>query len=189
MTARPIHLCPPLRKEDLTPLHAGDPVRIDGRIYVARDAAHKRMVEAMASGAGLPFDAVGQVIYYMGPSPARPGRPIGSAGPTTSYRMDPYTESMIRAGVRALIGKGPRGPEVKRALRAHGAIYLIAVGGAGALLAQRIRGAELIAYPDLGPEALRMLEVADFPATVGYDTYGEDIYEIGRAPYRHLDAG
>jgi fumarate hydratase subunit beta len=188
MSTGPIRLCPPLRKEDLALLHVGDPVRIDGRIYVARDAAHKRMVEALAAGEGLPFDPQGQVIYYMGPSPARPGRPIGSAGPTTSYRMDPYTEPMVRAGVRALIGKGPRGPEVKRALRAHGAIYLIAVGGAGALLAQRIRRAEVIAYPELGPEALRVLEVADFPATVGYDTHGKDIYEIGRAPYRGPDA-
>ena len=184
MTTQPIHLRPPLSAEDLAPLHAGDPVRIDGRIYVARDAAHKRMVEALASGAGLPFDPEGQVIYYMGPSPARPGRPIGSAGPTTSYRMDPYTEPMLRAGVRALIGKGPRGPEVKHALRAHGAVYLIAVGGAGALLAQRILQAEVIAYPELGPEALRLLKVAAFPAIVGYDTYGADIYEIGRVPYR-----
>lgn len=189
MNARPIRLCPPLRQEDVAPLHAGDQVRIDGRIYVARDAAHKRMVEALASGEGLPFDPEGQVIYYMGPSPARPGRPIGSAGPTTSYRMDPYTEPLIRAGVRAFIGKGARGPQVKRALRTHGAIYLIAVGGAGALLAQRIRQAEVIAYPELGPEALRRLEVADFPAIVGYDTFGEDIYERGRARYRDQATG
>ena len=189
MTTEPIHLRPPLTAADLASLHASDPVRIDGRIYVARDAAHKRMVEALASGADLPFDPVGQVIYYMGPSPARPGRPIGSAGPTTSYRMDPYTGPMLRAGVKALIGKGPRGLEVKRALRSHGAVYLIAVGGAGALLAQRIRSAEVIAYPELGPEALRVLEVAGFPATVGYDIYGEDIYEIGRAAYRDPGAG
>lgn len=189
MTTEPIRLHPPLTKEDLVPLHAGDPVRIDGRIYVARDAAHKRIVEALSSGQGLPFDPVGQVIYYMGPSPARPGRPIGSAGPTTSYRMDPYTEPMLRAGIRALIGKGPRGPEVKRALRAHGAVYLVAVGGAGALLAQSVREAQVIAYPELGPEALRVLEVDGFPATVAYDTHGEDIYEIGRAPYRDPDAG
>jgi fumarate hydratase subunit beta len=189
MSTQPVHLRPPLTMGDLVPLHAGDPVRIDGHIYVARDAAHKRMVEALASGAGLPFDPIGQVIYYMGPSPARPGRPIGSAGPTTSYRMDPYTEPMLRAGIRALIGKGPRGPEVKHALQVHGAVYLIAVGGVGALLAQCIRQAEVIAYPDLGPEALRLLKVADFPAIVGCDSYGADIYEIGRVPYRHPDAG
>jgi fumarate hydratase subunit beta len=184
MNPPPIRLHPPLSTDDLAPLHAGDPVRVDGHIYVARDAAHKRMVEALAAGEGLPFDPEGQVIYYMGPSPARPGRPIGSAGPTTSYRMDPYTEPLIRAGVKALIGKGPRGAEVKCALRTHGAIYLVAVGGAGALLAQTIHQAKVIAYPELGPEALRELEVADFPATVGYDTHGADIYEIGRAPYR-----
>jgi fumarate hydratase subunit beta len=189
MTTEPIRLHPPLTEDDLTPLHAGDPVRIDGRIYVARDAAHKRMVEAFAAGDELPFDPEGQVIYYMGPSPARPGRPIGSAGPTTSYRMDPYTEPMIRAGIRALIGKGPRGAEIKRVLRAHTAVYLVAVGGAGALLAQRIRAAEVIAYPELGPEALRVLEVDGFPATVGYDSYGTDIYETGRALYRDPGIG
>jgi fumarate hydratase subunit beta len=189
MNTQPIHLHPPLTVDDVASLHAGDQVRIDGTIYVARDAAHKRMVEALAAGEGLPFDPEGQVIYYMGPSPARPGRPIGAAGPTTSYRMDPYTEPMIRAGVRAVMGKGARGPEVKRALRAYGAIYLVAVGGAGALLAGTVRRAEVIAYPDLGPEAVRLLEVEGFPAIVGYDTYGEDIYEIGRARYRHPASG
>jgi fumarate hydratase subunit beta len=189
MNAQPIHLYPPLTTEDVASLHAGDPVRIDGTIYVARDAAHKRMVEALAVGQDLPFDPEGQVLYYMGPSPARPGRPIGAAGPTTSYRMDPYTEPMIRAGVKAVIGKGGRGPEVKRALREYGAIYLVAVGGAGALLAGTIRRAQVIAYPDLGPEAVRMLEVEGFPAVVGYDTYGEDIYEIGRTRYRDAAIG
>jgi len=189
MSAQTIRLCPPLRKEDVALLHAGDQVRIDGRIYVARDAAHKRMVEALASGKGLPFAPEGQVIYYMGPSPARPGRPIGSAGPTTSYRMDPYTEPLIRAGVRAFIGKGARGPEVKRALRSGGAVYLVAVGGAGALLAQAVRQAQVIAYPELGAEALRLLIVQDFPVIVGYDTSGEDIYERGRARYRDQAAG
>jgi fumarate hydratase subunit beta len=167
-------------------LHVGDEIRIEGTIFVARDAAHKRLVAALDKGEPLPFDPRGQVIYYMGPSPARPGCPIGSAGPTTSYRMDPYTEPMLRAGVKAFIGKGGRGPAVQRALRAHRAVYLIAVGGAGALLARAIREAEVIAYPDLGPEALRALGVEGFPVVVGYDVHGKDIYQLGRAQYgRH----
>jgi fumarate hydratase subunit beta len=178
------HLTPPLRDEDVAALHTGDPVRIEGTIYVARDAAHKRLVELLAAGEPLPFDPRGQIIYYMGPSPARPGRPIGSAGPTTSYRMDPFTPPLLEAGVKALIGKGNRGPETLAELQAHRAVYLVAVGGAGALLAQAIRQARIVAYPELGPEALRALEVADFPVTVGYDIYGTDIYQIGRAPYR-----
>jgi fumarate hydratase subunit beta len=180
-------LTPPLTDADLCALHAGDPVRIEGTIYVARDAAHKRLVEALAAGRPLPFDPGGQIIYYMGPSPARPGRPIGSAGPTTSYRMDPYTAPLLEAGIKAVIGKGGRSEETLRDLRTHRAVYLIAVGGAGALLAQAIRQAHVIAYPELGPEALRALEVVDFPVTVGYDLDGNDIYQIGRAPYRHTD--
>lgn len=178
------YLEPPLSDEQMLDLHAGDPVLLQGTIYVARDAAHKRLTAALAEGAQLPFDPSGQVIYYMGPSPARPGSPIGSAGPTTSVRMDGYTEAMLRAGVKALIGKGERGPEVRQALQRYKAVYLVAIGGAGALLAQAIREAELVAYPELGPEAIRRLTVVDFPAIVGCDSYGEDIYTIGRQPYR-----
>jgi fumarate hydratase subunit beta len=165
-------------------LHAGDPVRIRGRVYVARDAAHQRLVAAIEAGEPLPFDPAGQVLYYMGPSPARPGRAIGAAGPTTSYRMDPYTEALLAAGIKAVIGKGARGEAVKHALRAHQAVYLVAVGGAGALLAQAIQRATVIAYPDLGPEAVRELDVVDFPAIVGCDVHGQDIYDLGRARYR-----
>jgi fumarate hydratase subunit beta len=184
MSDRVHRLTPPLCDGDVAALRAGDQVRIEGTIYVARDAAHKLLVEALAAGESLPFDPRGQIIYYMGPSPARPGRPIGSAGPTTSYRMDPYTGPLLEAGIKALIGKGGRGEPTLRDLRAHRAVYLVAVGGAGALLAQAIRQARVVAYPELGPEAIRELEVSDFPVTVGYDIYGADIYEIGRAAYR-----
>jgi fumarate hydratase subunit beta len=188
MSERVHRLTPPLTEDDVAALRAGDPVRIDGTIYVARDAAHKRMVEALAAGESLPFDPEGQIIYYMGPSPARPGRPIGSAGPTTSYRMDPYTAPLLEVGIKALIGKGNRGEATLHDLRAHRAVYLVAVGGAGALLAQAIRRARVIAYPDLGPEAIRELAVSDFPVTVGYDIYGADIYQIGRDAYRRGSA-
>ncbi len=184
MSARVVDLCPPLGTADVTGLHAGDQVRIQGTVYVARDAAHKRLVAAIEAGQPLPFDPAGQVLYYMGPSPARPGRPSGAAGPTTSYRMDPYTEALLGAGIKAVIGKGARGAAVKRALRTYRAVYLVAVGGAGALLAQAIRRARVIAYPDLGPEAVRELDVVDFPAGVGYDVHGQDVYDIGRAQYR-----
>jgi fumarate hydratase subunit beta len=142
------------------------------------------MFEALAQGQALPFDPAGQIIYYMGPSPARPGHPIGSAGPTTSYRMNPYTEPLLRAGIKGLIGKGERSEAVYRALREHKAIYLIAIGGTGALIAQSIRRAQVIAYPELGPEALRCLDVVDLPVIVGYDVYGQDVYQVGRAHYR-----
>ena len=180
-----INLEPPLSDEQMLDLHAGDRVLLQGTIYVARDAAHKRLVAALKEGAPLPFDPSGQVIYYMGPSPARPGSPIGSAGPTTSVRMDGYTEAMLRAGVKALIGKGERGTAVRQALQQYRAVYLVAIGGAGALLAQAIREAEVIAYPELGPEAIRRLTVVDFPAIVGCDCYQEDVYSTGRQPYRY----
>jgi len=174
----------PLTDEATLRLHAGDHVRIEGTVYVARDAAHKRLLAAMTQGQALPFDPAGQIVYYMGPTPARPGYPIGAAGPTTSYRMDPYTEALLRAGIKGLMGKGERSEAVYRALREHKAVYLVAIGGAGALIAQSVRRAEVIAYPDLGPEALRRLDVVDLPAIVGYDVYGEDVYRIGRALYR-----
>jgi len=179
-----IYLEPPLSETTIAELHAGDRVLLRGTIYVARDAAHKRLVASLTEGVPLPFDPRGQVIYYMGPSPARPGRPIGSAGPTTSVRMDGYTGAMLRAGVKALIGKGERGPAVKKALQQHTAVYLVAIGGAGALLAQSIRAAQVVAFPELGPEAVRRLTVVDFPAIVGCDSYGQDVYESGREPYR-----
>ena len=184
MSARTIRLTPPLSDASVAQLHAGDQVRIDGTLYVARDAAHKRLVAALAAAQPLPFDPAGQIIYYMGPSPARPGRPIGSAGPTTSYRMDPYTEDLLRAGVKGLIGKGQRGQEVCRALRQYGAVYLVAIGGAAALIAQSVHQAQVIAYPELGPEAVRQLQVVGFPAIVGHDTHGNDVYQIGREQYR-----
>ena len=184
MTGSQLRLTAPLTAEHTLRLHAGDRVLIEGTLYVARDAAHKRLAAALAEGRPLPFDPAGQILYYMGPTPARPGHAIGAAGPTTSYRMDPYTEPLLRAGIKGLIGKGERSEGVYRALREHKAVYLIAIGGAGALIAQSVRHAEVIAYPELGPEALRRLDVIDLPAIVGYDVYGQDIYRIGRAHYR-----
>jgi len=171
-------LKPPLTDEDVLPLRAGERVLISGVIYSARDAAHRRMIEALERGERLPFEPAGQVIYYMGPSPAARGRPIGSAGPTTSYRMDAFAPALYAAGVRATMGKGARSDAVRRAIREHRALYLAAVGGAGALLARRVRVAELIAYPDLGPEAVRRLVVEEFPAIVVNDAHGADLYEM-----------
>ena len=184
MNTQPMRLTLPLTEASVARVRAGDHVLLDGMIYVARDAAHKRLVAALAAGESLPFDPAGQVIYYMGPSPARPGLPIGSAGPTTSYRIDPYTEPLLRVGIKGLIGKGQRGKEVRRALCAYRALYLVAIGGAGALIARSIRQARVLAYPELGPEALRQLDVVDFPAIVGHDIYGNDVYQAGRAQYR-----
>jgi len=157
---------------------------LSGVIYTARDAAHKRLVQALEGGGELPFDLGGQTIYYSGPTPARPGQVIGSAGPTTSARMDVYTPPLLAAGVRAVIGKGGRSTAVKEALQQYKAVYLAAVGGIGALLAQCVKEAEVIAYPDLGAEAVRRLVVADFPAIVASDIYGEDLYVRVNAEYR-----
>ncbi len=165
-------------------LKAGDQVLITGTLYVARDAAHKRMVEALDRGEKLPFDIAGQTIYYMGPSPARPGQVIGAAGPTTSGRMDAYAPRLMQVGLRAMIGKGLRSPEVKEAMKKYKAVYLAAIGGAGALISKSIKKAEIVAYEDLGAEALRRIEVVDFPATVINDIYGGDLYEEGKAKYR-----
>ena len=173
----------PLTDETVAALRAGDPVRITGVLYVARDAAHKRMVEALESGLSLPFDPRGQVVYYMGPSPARPGRPIGSAGPTTSYRMDAYTPRLLAEGLKGMIGKGNRSPAVRQAIQKHRAVYFAATGGAAALIADTIKSSRVIAYDDLGPEALRELWVESFPAVVVNDIYGGDAYEEGRARY------
>ena len=174
-----MNLTTPLTESAIEQLHAGDKVSITGVIYVGRDAAHKRLVASLEAGEALPFDPEGQIIYYMGPAPAKPGDPIGSAGPTTSYRMDPYAPQMMEAGLKGMIGKGNRSMPVRQAMQKHKAIYLGAIGGAGALIAKSIKSATVIAYDDLGAEALRRLEVEDFPAIVVNDIHGGDAYEDG----------
>jgi fumarate hydratase subunit beta len=181
VTARRLAL--PLTEEAVASLHAGDEVLLTGPLYVARDAAHKRLVEALDRGEALPFDITGQTVYYMGPSPAPPGRVIGAAGPTTATRMDPYAPRLLAVGLRGMIGKGPRSAEVREAIRKYKAVYLAPVGGAGALLSKTILAAEVVAYEDLGPEAVRRLEVEDFPATVIDDVHGADLYEQGKKRY------
>ncbi len=174
----------PLTDADLADLKAGDELLLSGTLYVARDAAHKRMVAALDAGEPLPFDVRGQVIYYMGPAPAKPGQVIGSAGPTTSSRMDGYTPRLLEAGLKGMVGKGARSLRVQAAMKEHGAVYLAAIGGIGALIARSIVKAETIAYADLGAEAVLRLEVKDFPATVIDDIHGNDLYEEGKAEYR-----
>ena len=169
----------PMTEEEARALKAGDSVLISGTVYTARDAAHKRMDETIKRGEKLPFDVKDNVIYYMGPSPARPGRAIGSAGPTTASRMDRYAPKLLDMGLRGMIGKGKRTDEVKEAVMRNGAVYFAAVGGAGALLSKAIVSSEVIAYDDLGTEAIRKLEVRDFPAIVVMDSEGND--QIGRA--------
>ena len=167
----------PFTKEEALSLRAGDSVKLTGTIYTARDAAHKRMDEAIAEGQELPFDLTGNVIYYMGPSPAREGRPIGSAGPTTASRMDKYAPKLLDLGLIGMIGKGKRSDAVKEAMKRNGAVYFAAIGGAGALLSKAIVASEVIAYDDLGTEAIRKLTVKDFPAIVVIDSTGEDLYQ------------
>jgi fumarate hydratase subunit beta len=174
----------PLSKEDALSLKCGDYVYLTGTIYTARDAAHKRMYEALRTGGELPFDIKGQTIYYMGPSPAREGRPIGSAGPTTASRMDKYAPELLDLGLIGMIGKGKRTREVKDAIIRNGAVYFAAVGGAGALLSKCILSSETIAYDDLGTEAVRKLEVKDFPVIVVIDHEGIDLYEESQKQYR-----
>ncbi len=174
----------PLTEETLKDLRAGDNVLMTGVIYVARDAAHKRMVEALDKGQPLPFDIKGQTVYFMGPSPARPGQAIGSAGPTTSGRMDAYSPRLIAAGLKGMIGKGMRAPAVKEAMKKYGAVYFAAIGGAGALISKSVKKSEIVAYEELGAEAIRRLEVEDFPATVINDIYGGDLYQEGKARYQ-----
>ncbi|MFC1728754.1 Fe-S-containing hydro-lyase [candidate division KSB1 bacterium] len=173
-------ITPPLTVKDVEELHAGDAVRITGIMYTARDAAHKRLVELIEQGKELPFDVEGQIIYYVGPTPAKPGRPIGSAGPTTSYRMDSYSPSLIAKGQRGMVGKGERSPEVVEAMKKYKAVYFAAVGGAGALIAKSVKNAEVIAYDDLGAEAIRRIEVEDFPAVVAQDAFGGNLYVDGK---------
>ena len=170
------HLTTPITDADVEKLKTGDVVFITGHIYTARDAAHKRLVETLDAGKSLPFDLKGALIYYVGPSPAPPGRPIGSAGPTTSYRMDTYAPRLHSLGLKGSIGKGKRNDAVKAALAEYKAVYLGATGGAGALLSQRITDAKVIAYEDLGPEAIRELTVKDFPLLVINDCHGGELY-------------
>ena len=174
----------PLTDETLEELKAGDNVLLTGVIYVARDAAHKRMVEALDQDKPLPFDIKGQTIYYMGPSPAKPGQPTGSAGPTTSGRMDAYAPRLMAEGLKGMVGKGMRSQAVKDAIKEYEAVYLAAIGGAGALISRSIKKSEVVAYDELGAEAVRRLEVEDFPATVINDIYGGDLYQEGKAKYR-----
>jgi fumarate hydratase subunit beta len=166
----------PLTDDDVEKLKSGDVVFLTGKIYTARDAAHKRLMDAIDKGETPPFDLRGSAIYYVGPSPAPPGKPIGSAGPTTSYRMDAYAPRLYGLGMKASIGKGKRNEETRKAMQDHKGVYLGATGGAGALLAQRITAAKVIAYEDLGPEAIRELDVADFPVLVINDMYGGELY-------------
>jgi fumarate hydratase subunit beta len=165
-------------------LRAGDSLSLSGVIYTARDAAHKRLAETLKSGGPLPFDLIGQTIYYMGPTPARPGHVIGSCGPTTSGRMDAFTPALLSAGLRAMIGKGERSAEVKEAIKKQRAVYFVTYGGAGALLAKTVRKAEVVAYPELGAEAIMRLEVEDFPVIVANDMYGGDLFLQQIAKYR-----
>lgn len=174
----------PLTDEIITDLRCGDIVEITGVIYTARDAAHKRLVELIKEGKELPFDIKGAVIYYVGPTPAKPGEVIGSAGPTTSYRMDPYAPFLLERGLKGMIGKGKRSKEVRDAIVKYKGIYFASTGGAAALLAKHIKSAEIIAYEDLGPEAIRKLYVENFPAIVVNDIYGNDLYEEGVKKYK-----
>ena len=181
----PIRLTAPFDQETARKLKSGDSVLLSGVIYTARDAAHKRLCELVAAGKELPLDIKGATIYYVGPTPAKEGQPIGSAGPTTSYRMDAYSPTLIALGQTGMIGKGKRGDEVIEAMKAHGCVYFGAIGGCGALLSKCIQKAEVVAYPDLGPEAVYRLEIKDFPAVVVIDSFGENLYETGPKAYRY----
>ena len=174
----------PIDIKTIEKLRVGTPVLISGVVYTARDAAHLRLVQCLDKGEKLPFDIEGQTIFYLGPSPARPGQIIGSAGPTTSSRMDAYTPRLIAAGLRAMIGKGSRSAAVREAIKEYQAVYLAAIGGVGALLAKSVKQAEVIAYEDLGTEAILRLHVENFPAIVADDIYGDDLFEQSKAKYR-----
>jgi len=178
-----IKLTTPLTEEKVRELEVGDKVLLSGTIYTGRDAAHERLVNLLEEGKDLPIDVDGQVIYYVGPAPAKPGKPIGSAGPTTSYRMDPYTPALLNEGLRGMIGKGSRSQEVKDVMEEEGAVYFAAVGGAAALIAKCIKKAEVVAYEDLGTEAIRKLEIEDLPLIVVNDAANNDLYEIGAKKY------
>ena len=178
-----IRITAPLSREGARKLKSGDSCLLSGVIYTARDAAHKRLCELVEQGKELPLDIQNSVIYFVGPTPARPGEAIGSAGPTTSYRMDAYSPTLIALGQTGMIGKGKRCDEVVAAMQEHGAVYFGAIGGCGALLSQCIKKSEIIAYEDLGAEAIRRLEVEDFPVVVIIDSEGNNLYETGRAAY------
>ncbi|WP_366921878.1 Fe-S-containing hydro-lyase [Metallumcola ferriviriculae] len=178
------YLTSPLTDKDVEELEIGDQVLISGTIYTARDAAHKRLVDLLAEGKELPIELQGQIIYYVGPTPAKPGQVIGSAGPTTSYRMDPYAPKLLEMGLKAMIGKGSRSQTVKDAMAQYKGCYLAAVGGAAALIAKSIKEAEVVAYPELGPEAIRKLRVEEFPAVVINDCHGGDLYQDGVKKYQ-----
>lgn len=173
----------PFTREDLKDLKAGDNVYITGYMYTARDAAHKRLVDLIEQGKELPLDVKGACIYYVGPAPAKEGQALGSAGPTTSYRMDAYSPQLLDLGLMGMVGKGKRGPEVVDKIVEHGAVYFAAIGGAAALIAKSIKTAEIIAYEDLGAEAIRKIYAEDFPATVVIDSKGNNLYELGRKEY------
>ena len=176
-----IKLQTPLSAEDVQSLRAGDEVSISGVVYTGRDMAHKKLCELIDAGEELPIGLDGQVMYFVGPTPAREGRVIGSAGPTTSSRMDAFSPRLIAKGLRGMIGKGYRGDEVRKALQKYGAVHFVATGGAGALLSEHITACEVVAYEELGTEAIRRLEFEDFPAVVAYDCFGGDVYKIGGA--------
>ena len=181
--SQPIRLKTPLTDGDVEKLKAGDKVLITGVIYTGRDAAHKRLFDLLKEGKALPIDLKGQIIYYVGPAPAKPGHAIGSAGPTTSGRMDAYSPKLMEIGLKGMIGKGMRKKEVIEAMKKYKAVYLAATGGAAALIAKSVKKADIVAYEDLGPEAINRLEVVDFPAIVVNDTKGNDLYQQGMAKY------
>ena len=183
-----ITLQTPLTREAARSLKAGDSCLISGVIYTARDAAHKRLCELLEAGKPLPLDLTDSIIYFVGPTPSKPGQAIGSAGPTTSYRMDAYSPALIAQGQTGMIGKGKRGPEVIQAMKTHGAVYFGAIGGCGALLSKCIKKAEIVAYEDLGAEAIRRLEVENFPVTVIIDSEGNNLYESGKRAYLAAEA-
>jgi fumarate hydratase subunit beta len=183
-----VYVTTPLTEEQVKQIKSGDEVYISGTIYTARDAAHKRMLEDLAAGKGLPFDPQGAVIYYVGPTPPKPGKVIGSAGPTTSYRMDKFTPEMLHQGVKAVIGKGYRSDDVKEGFVKYCSLYLCSTGGAGALLARTIEEAEAIAYEDLGAEAIRKLTVTNFPTVCIHDAVGGDQYFNGQSQWVKADA-
>ncbi len=179
-----VHITNPLSEQELLKLKAGDSVLLSGTIYTARDAAHKRMIETLEKGEELPFNVDGQTIYYVGPTPAKPGHVIGSAGPTTSGRMDKYTPALIDLGLKGMIGKGYRSSEVIESMKKNKAVYFAAIGGSGALIARTIQSVEVIAYEDLGPEAIYKLTIKDFPAVVIIDSEGNDWYKIGKQQFQ-----
>jgi fumarate hydratase subunit beta len=177
----------PLSDEDVRALHAGDVVLLSGTVFVARDAAHKKLLEDLDAGVPMPFDPTAQIVYYSGPTPERPGNPIGSAGPTTASRMDKYTPRLLELGLKGIVGKGGRGPIVRDALKQHTAVYMAALGGGGALAALHVRSQRVIAYAELGPEAVREVVLEDFPVWVVNDCAGRDFYSEATAPWRKDD--